>query len=51
VHIKRPTLFFTGGGIAQIGGEAGRGNALDQAAMIQMFAIDAWPESQLPLLH
>lgn len=43
------TGFFTKGGIAQSGHKSG--NALDQASMVQMFAIFAWPRDQLRLLH
>jgi hypothetical protein len=43
------TGFFTKGGIAQSGQKSG--NALDQASMIQMYAIFAWPRDQIQLLH
>jgi hypothetical protein len=42
------TGFFTKGGIGRY---AKSGGALDHASMIQMFAIFAWPKSQLHLLH
>ena len=43
------TGFFTKGGFPQYNNVVG--NALDQASMIQMFAIFAWPKEQLQLLH
>jgi hypothetical protein len=43
------TGFFTKGGMAQYSNKSG--NALDQASLIQMFAVFAWPQDKLRLLH
>ena len=43
------TGFFTKGGMAQYGNHPGDG--LDQASMVQMFAIFALPKDQLQLIH